>query len=129
MKEADGELRPGGDSDSAVDAQGRALQALRKGADQLAKEMQGKGDPSEQMGEGEGQQSGEADGPPPDEADPLGRPSPRDPRYNPRAKYDPLGSSPALRAQRVLEELRRRLGDVSRPQEELDYLERLIKRY
>jgi hypothetical protein len=32
------------------------------------------------------------------------------------------------RARRVLEELRRRLGDAMRPQDELDYLERLLKR-
>jgi len=30
---------------------------------------------------------------------------------------------------RILEELRRRLGDLSRPQLELDYIERLLKDY
>ena len=129
MNDADAELGQGGDREKAVDAQGRALDALRSGADKLAKEMQRDGDPSDQVGEGEGPGMGEPDGGAPDEADPLGRPSSRDPRINPRAKYDPLGVSPARRAQRVLEELRRRLGDVSRPQEELDYLERLIRRY
>ncbi|MDE2364878.1 MAG: TIGR02302 family protein [Hyphomicrobiales bacterium] len=129
MRQADGELGEGGDRDKAVDAQGRALEAMKKGADRLARQMQNNGAPSDQMGENEGPAGDEPDGQTPEEADPLGRPRGRDPRYNPRAKYDPLGASPALRAQRVLEELRRRLGDVSRPQEELDYLERLIKRY
>jgi hypothetical protein len=32
------------------------------------------------------------------------------------------------RARRILEELRRRLGESLRPQEELDYLERLLRR-
>ncbi|MGH6863378.1 MAG: DUF4175 family protein, partial [Methylocella sp.] len=32
-------------------------------------------------------------------------------------------------ARRVLEELRRRLGEPARPREEMDYLERLLRRY
>jgi hypothetical protein len=35
----------------------------------------------------------------------------------------------AQRAQRILEELRRRLSDPSRPPIELEYLERLLRRY
>jgi hypothetical protein len=38
------------------------------------------------------------------------------------------GPDIAERARRVLEELRRRLADPSRPNEERDYLERLLKR-
>ena len=38
------------------------------------------------------------------------------------------GPSVAERARRVLEELRRRLADPSRPEEERDYFERLLKR-
>ncbi|MFN5524443.1 DUF4175 family protein, partial [Bradyrhizobium sp.] len=33
------------------------------------------------------------------------------------------------RVRRILEELRRRLADPSRPQVELDYIERLLKDY
>ena len=125
----------------AVDAQGRALEALRQGAQNLAGQMQqGQGQPGEGQGDDDGMADGDPDGdgdPQPGQPrqaeggsrDPLGRPTSRDPMYNPRAKYDPMGASPALRAQRVLEELRRRLGDVSRPQGELDYLERLLRRY
>ena len=40
-----------------------------------------------------------------------------------------MGIPAAQRAQRVLEELRRRLADPFRPREEMDYLERLLKRY
>ncbi len=32
------------------------------------------------------------------------------------------------RAREILQELRRRLGDQQRPQQELDYIERLLKR-
>lgn len=128
MKQAESELGQGGDNDKAVDAQGRALQALRNGAEQLAQDMQRGRDPSEQAGDGEGPAMGEAGDAERDEADPLGRPTARNRRYDPNARYDPLGVTPALRAQRVLEELRRRLGDTARPQDELDYLERLIRR-
>jgi hypothetical protein len=36
--------------------------------------------------------------------------------------------TPAQRAQRILEELRRKLGDPTRPLEELEYFERLLRR-
>ncbi len=116
----------------AVDSQGRALEALRRGAQQLAQRMQqqGEGDPSEEADDdggetpdGQPRQAGREG-----RADPLGRPMGNDP-YNPRSRYDPLGAPPAQRAQRVLEELRRRIGDPSRPQEELDYLDRLLRRF
>ena len=35
----------------------------------------------------------------------------------------------AQRARRIIEELRKRFGDMGRPQEELDYIERLLKDY
>lgn len=127
MREAEGELGKGGGRGKAVDAQGRAVEALRKGAGQLAQQMRRQG-----QGEGEGEGGEPTPGDPRQadgegERDPLGRPMGR--RNDSRARYDPLGASPALRAQRVLEELRRRLGEPTRPQEELDYLERLIRRY
>jgi hypothetical protein len=61
-------------------------------------------------------------------SDPLGRES-HDKGDNSRSLYDPMGTPAAQRAQKILEELRRRLSDPSRPQEEIDYLERLLKRY
>ena len=95
---------------------------------------QGSEDGDDPMADGDGDGDGEPPSGQPRQAedgtsDPLGRPTSRNPLYNPRAKYDPMGASPALRAQRVLEELRRRLGDTSRPQDEIDYLERLLRRY
>ena len=130
MKQAEGELGKGDDQSrgKAVDAQGRAIEGLRKGAQSLADQMQQGG---EQFGDQNG--PGEPDGPMRQgrdngNSDPLGRQS-HDRRDNSRAQYDPLGTPAAQRAQRVLEELRRRLGDPARPREELDYLERLLKRY
>ena len=51
-----------------------------------------------------------------------------------RARYDELskmipGEMDVQRVRRILEELRRRLADPSRPQIELDYIERLLKDY
>jgi uncharacterized protein (TIGR02302 family) len=132
MKDAQEQLGKGqGGRGQAVESQGRALEALRRGAQQLAQRMQqqGEGDPSDQADDDGGETP---DGQPRqanrDRADPLGRPMANDP-YNPRSRYDPLGAPPAQRAQRVLEELRRRIGDPSRPQEELDYLDRLLRRF
>jgi uncharacterized protein (TIGR02302 family) len=114
-----------GGGSPAVEAQGRALEALRKGADQLAQAMQqgGEGQGAEGDQEGAGQAEGGGD------TDPLGRPLANDPAFDPRARFDPLGIPAAQRAQRVLEELRRRLSDPSRSQEELDYLQRLLNLY
>ena len=125
MKEAEGELGKGESGrGKAVEAQGRALESLRKGGQAMAQQMQpgpgeenGPGDPNGPM------RQGRAGNP-----DPLGRES-HDKRDNSRALYDPLGTPAAQRAQKVLEELRRRLSDPARPRDELDYLERLLKRY
>jgi Domain of unknown function (DUF4175) len=42
-------------------------------------------------------------------------------------KRNGLQGNVAERAREILQELRRRLGDPSRAQEELDYIERLLK--
>jgi uncharacterized protein (TIGR02302 family) len=115
--------------DKAVDAQGRALEGLRKGAQSMAQQMQqgqaGEGQAGPGPGNPNGQMQGGSNQPSPD---PLGRES-RDRTYNPQSRYDPSGAPAAERAQRVLEELRRRFSDPARPREELDYLERLLRRY
>lgn len=122
-------------NDPAVEAQGRAVDGLREGAQKLAQALrnQGEGEGEGQPGEGEGQGEGEGEGQQgqfgQNGTDPLGRPTGRERAFNPSAKYDPLGVPAAERAQRVLEELRRRLSEPSRPREETDYLERLLRRY
>jgi len=123
MGEAEGELGQG-NTDSAVDSQGRALDALRQGAQSLAQSMQ------QQMGQGQGQgrgtgRLGEARGD--NDTDPLGRPL-RGHDYDDSSVKVP-GDIDVQRARRILEELRKRFGDLARPQEELDYIERLLKGY
>ena len=114
--------------DQAVDAQGRALEGLRKGAQSMAQQMQ-QGEGQGQAGPGPGDPNGPMrEGRNTPNPDPLGRES-RDRTYNPQSRYDPQGAPAAERAQRVLEELRKRFSDPSRPREELDYLERLLRRY
>jgi uncharacterized protein (TIGR02302 family) len=122
MSEAEGELGEG-DADSAVDSQGRALEAMRKGAQSLAQSMQQGG-----MAMGPGQPGrlgrGRADA----KTDPLDRQmrQGRDPD-DLSVKVPGPGEIDAQRARRVLEELRKRFGESTRPQLELDYIERLLK--
>ena len=139
MKEAEGDLKgdqgkgeksgqgaPGGKG-AAVDAQGRALQALRDGAQGLQKQMDGQGQGKGKGKGGKGTYVGRRGRPgqmPGD--DPLGRGAEGE-----KGREDgPLNQSAgaAERARRVIEELRRRLSDPNRPVDERDYLERLMKR-
>lgn len=131
MKDAEGALGQGAaGNDQAVEAQGRALQGLQQGARGLQNQMaQAQGE-----GNGDGQMPGQsgigrADGVGRDGTDPLGRERNRQNRSLDAQGGLDAGEGLAERARQVLEELRRRLGDRLRPQEEQDYLERLLKRY
>jgi len=140
MKEAEGDLKGeqgrGGDQGppsakkgqsgkgAAVDAQGRALEALREGAQGMQSQMsQGQGQGRNGRGgyTARRMRPGERPG-----DDPLGR-----------GREGNLGRDEGSlrelggvteRARRVMEELRRRLADPNRPIDERDYLERLMKR-
>jgi uncharacterized protein (TIGR02302 family) len=113
-----------GDADSAVDSQGKALESLRKGAQQLAQQM---GEGGDDEGNGPDGRPGRKQGVDPNRSDPLGR-SYRDSEYPDQTVQIP-GEIDVQRARRILEELRRRLGETNRPQTELDYIERLLKDY
>ena len=107
------------DGERAVGEQGRALESMRRGAqdmmDKMQQAMQG-----QQGGAQEGGRERNAD------RDPLGRP---------RATSGPdFGNSVKVpdeidvqRARRILEEIRKRLGNALSPELERDYLERLLK--
>jgi uncharacterized protein (TIGR02302 family) len=104
------------DLDRATQSQALALDRMRKGAQTMAQQMMENGEM--QAGRGPG-----ANG-----RDPLGRPD--------RSNRPDLGLSVQIpdeidiqRARQVLDELRRRIGDPSRPTLELDYLERLIRSF
>ncbi|MBV8107314.1 MAG: TIGR02302 family protein [Hyphomicrobiales bacterium] len=134
MQEAEGDLKgdqgdqaghggtkPHGQSGkgAAVDAQGRALEALRDGAQGMQKQMgQGQNGKSGYTArrKGPGEQSGD---------DPLGRG--REGNFGREEGSLRETAGGAERARRVLEELRRRLADPNRPVDERDYLERLMK--
>jgi uncharacterized protein (TIGR02302 family) len=112
-----------GNADGAVDSQGKALDAMRKGAQKMAEAMQqGDGDG---QGEGPGNRAGrqQSGG---ERTDPLGRPL-HGREFGDDYSVKIPGEIDVQRVRRILEELRRRLGDPSRPQIELDYLERLLK--
>jgi uncharacterized protein (TIGR02302 family) len=113
-----------GNADGAVDSQGRALDALRKGAQSLAQAMQ-QGDEGQGDGPGNriGRQQSGANG-----TDPLGRPL-HGHEYSDDYSVKIPGEIDVQRVRRILEELRRRLSDPQRPQIELDYIERLLKDY
>jgi uncharacterized protein (TIGR02302 family) len=123
MGDAQGQLGEG-DADGAVDSQGRALEAMRKGAQGMAQSMQ------QQMGQGPGPgnpgRTGQARAN--DQTDPLGRPL-RGRDYGDDTTVKVPGEIDVQRARRILEELRRRFGESFRPQLELDYIERLLKDY
>ena len=105
--------------DSAAAAQGKALDELRQGAQAMADRLM------ESMGAGQGQTArgnGTAG------KDPLGRPL--------RGAGSQGGEDVAVpdefdlqRAREILHELRRRAAELGRPDVELDYLDRLLKRF
>ncbi|WP_112320497.1 TIGR02302 family protein [Oceanibium sediminis] len=112
-----------GDLNSALDRQAEALDALREGIRGLNEEMsqqaqQNQGDAGQEAGEGFAR----------DNRDPLGRPSGT--RGNLRSDENLLpGEDVMRRARELFDEIRRRSGDQSRPEEELDYLRRLLDRF
>jgi uncharacterized protein (TIGR02302 family) len=135
--EAQGEMGQAGDGLSQGDGQGAlgdqadALDALRRGAQDMMQQLQemqreAGQQPGQQNGQGQGggtQAQGGTNGP--DDRDPLGRP---------RASTGPdFGDSVRLpdeidiqRAREILEEIRRRLGNAISPELEKRYLERLL---
>ncbi len=108
-----------------MDSQGRALDALRRGAKGLRQALQQQ--QGDQPGDGPGERAGrqQSQG---TATDPLGRPL-RGREYSDDMSVKIPGEIDVQRVRRILEELRRRLSDPSRPQLELDYIERLLKDY
>lgn len=99
----------------AGEQQGEALDQMRQAAQQMAQQMQK--DAQQRLGRG-------GDAP----RDPLGRPQ--------RSQGPDLGNSvkvpdeiDAQRAREILDELRKRAGENLRPPAELDYIDRLLKRF
>ncbi len=115
MEEA-GDALGAQEADEAVSEQSQALESLRKGAQALAEQLAG-----QSGGRGQATTS-------PLNEDPLGRMRRVEgPEFGSQVKVP--DEIEVQRARRILEELRRRLSDPDRPQLELEYLERLMKRY
>ena len=114
MKKAEESLEKG-DLENATEAQGQALDQMRQSAQQMAEQM--RKDANQRRG-----RNSEA------RRDPLDRPQ--------RSEGPDLGNSvkvpnaiDAQRAREILEELRKRSSEALRPPIELDYIERLLKRF
>jgi len=118
-----GQNQPG----EAVGPQGDALEALQQGAEAIREEMrqrqqangQSAGDPNAQGQQARGEQG----------RDPLQRDQNNGVGAAENSRHGVPNESDLLRARRIFDELRRRSSDPSRPELELDYLERLMKRF
>lgn len=127
MREAENALRQGREGD-AVDAQGRALDGLKRGAEGMQQQMQEMAEGEGQGDQPEGQHPGQQGQAGSREDDPLGRPTKGRDMSDGRVRVPGADESAVQRARRIMEELRRKLGDPSRSREELDYFERLLRR-
>ncbi|MBR0675703.1 DUF4175 domain-containing protein, partial [Roseomonas alkaliterrae] len=127
----------------ARDAQQRAIRALTEGGRQMAQQMQrqfGQGQPGEgeeEDGEGEGMAGGQQGGEGQDQAqeqgpgrDPLGRRTREATGGQDNASDTRVpDEAELLKTRRLQEELRRRGAERERPPAELDYIERLLRRF
>ncbi|MBB4185880.1 TIGR02302 family protein [Sinorhizobium terangae] len=105
-----------GEGEQAVGSQGRALQALREGAQDMMNQMQAQG----QQGPGQGVPQYGQNG-----RDPLGRRQQNvGPDFGDQVKVpDEIDTQ---RAREILDAIRRKLGDSLSPEAERQYLERLL---
>lgn len=106
------------DGDQALGQQSDALDALRRGGQDMMKQMQAMGQEG-QTGQGDQRQTGGRD--------PLGRPQRDGGDYNERGGNKVPGEIDIQRAREILDAIRKRLGNSMSPQMEKDYLERLLK--
>jgi uncharacterized protein (TIGR02302 family) len=140
MREAQDQLA---EAQDAREAQQRAIRELQEGARQMAQQMQRQFGQQEGEGEEEGEESGDmmgegqGQGEGQDQAqdqgpgrDPLGRrtreaPGAQDNGSDTRVPDE----AELLRTRRLQEELRKRGAERERPQDELDYIDRLLRRF
>jgi hypothetical protein len=127
MREAErnmGEARDGledGDTSGALDDQAEAIDNLREGMRALGEDMR-----QAESGQGQGTEDGQARA---DQGeDPLGRPLGSRGSLGSNERLVPDADA-AARARAILDEIRRRAGELARPEAELDYLRRLLDRF
>ena len=124
MHDAVGALRHGAPGE-AVGPQSEALDQLQQGAREFAKQLQQQ--LSKSRGSGEFGATGRM---PPDSADrdPFGRPLSADGDYDQGNVAIP-DDAMMQKSRQILDELRRRAGERSRPTIELDYIDRLLRQF
>ena len=105
MQQSQDALRKG-DLDNARNAQQKALQSLSQAAQQLAEQAKKEGGQTAKDG------------------DPLGRA-----QADPGRSVKIPDADTLAKARAILEELRKRAGEMRRPQEERDYIDRLLKSF
>jgi uncharacterized protein (TIGR02302 family) len=125
MKDAVGALRQGQPGE-AIGPQTEALDQLQQGAREFARQLQ------QRMGPGrpDGSQLGTAErgDPNPTGRDPFGRPMSNGGLFDEGDVKIP-DDNVLQKSREILDELRRRAGERSRPQLELDYIDRLLQRF
>ena len=125
MRDATGALEHGTPGE-AIAPQSEALDELQQGAREFAKKLQ------EKMSKGWGSPDGDEGtvGAAPDsgDRDPFGRPLSSNGSYDQGDVAIPE-ESVLQKSREILDELRRRAGERSRPTIELDYIERLLRRF
>ena len=111
-----------GDTAGALDRQADAIDSLREGMRQMAEDLR--------RAQGQGDQQGQMDGQAglDERNDPLGRPIGSRGSIGTDENMLPDGDV-AARARAILDEIRRRAGELARPEVELDYLRRLLDRF
>jgi uncharacterized protein (TIGR02302 family) len=112
-----------GDTSGALDRQAEVIENLREGMRQMSEEMR-------QAQQGDALQPGSegGDGMADSRSDPLGRPLGA--RGSLGTNESMLPDADAIaRGRELLDEIRRRAGDQTRPDLELDYLRRLLERF
>src|SRR5262245_9375521 len=114
MERAERALRDG-DLDGAAQEESLALEQLRQGAREMAQQMLNQMPSRFGLNDNNG------------ELDPLGRPPQRTDGPDPGIGVKVPDQIDVQRAREILEELRKRLGEPTRPPIELEYLERLLK--
>ncbi|MGI4978542.1 MAG: DUF4175 domain-containing protein [Janthinobacterium lividum] len=148
MQQAEDALKAGHD-DAARDAEQRAVADLRKGGQEMGKTMQRQFGLSESKDGKDGQQAGDGKGDDPQDGDGEGGDGdkPGKSGRSRKVQRDPLGrltqdgghgisdgddvhvpdQAEQARSRDLQDELRRRGADRGRPQDELDYIGRLLK--
>jgi hypothetical protein len=124
MHDAVGALRHGAPGD-AVGPQSEALDQLQQGARDFAKQLQDQASKSGSPGEFDA--TGQL---PPDsiDRDPFGRPLSANGTYDQGNVAIP-DDTVLQKSREILDELRRRAGERSRPAIELDYIDRLLRQF